>query len=123
MVFLWVMYLIIHLMGCEVGLFQINYKVMNSLLTGAFLFAGVYCVNSIMKCLWLILTFIILIQSDTFVVFDEQRVNWFNSLVEGTYVDGNNSTIIKKNESGNIIIKSIAGTSFCSMEYDSTGRV
>ncbi len=74
-----------------------------------------------MKRLWLILTFIILIQSDTFVVFDEQRVNWFNSLVEGTYVDGDNSTIIKKNESGNIIIKSIAGTSFCSMEYDSTG--
>ena len=76
-----------------------------------------------MKCLWLILTFIILIQSDTFVAFDEQRVNWFNSLVEGTYVDGDNSTIIKKNESGNIIIKSIAGTSFCSMEYDSTGSL
>ena len=76
-----------------------------------------------MKRLWLILTFIILIQSDTFVVFDEQRVNWFNSLVEGTYVDGDNSTIIKKNESGNIIIKSIAGTSFCSMEYDSTGSL
>ncbi|SVB49861.1 uncharacterized protein METZ01_LOCUS202715 [marine metagenome] len=76
-----------------------------------------------MKRLWLILTFIILIQSDTFVAFDEQRVNWFNSLVEGTYVDGDNSTIIKKNESGNIIIKSIAGTSFCSMEYDSTGSL
>ena len=76
-----------------------------------------------MKRLWLILTFIILIQSDTFVALDEQRVNWFNSLVEGTYVDGDNSTIIKKNESGNIIIKSIAGTSFCSMEYDSTGSL
>ena len=76
-----------------------------------------------MKRLWLILTFIILIQSDTFVAFDEQRVNWFNSLVEGTYVDGDNSTIIKKNESGNIIIKSIAGTSFCSMGYDSTGSL
>ncbi|MDP7217468.1 MAG: hypothetical protein QF439_04370 [Candidatus Marinimicrobia bacterium] len=76
-----------------------------------------------MKRLWVILTFIILIQSDTFVAFDEQRVNWFNSLVEGTYVDGDNSTIIKKNESGNIIIKSIAGTSFCSMEYDSTGSL
>ena len=74
-----------------------------------------------MKRLWLILTFIILIQSDTFVAFDEQRVNWFNSLVEGTYVDGDNSTIIKKNESGNIIIKSIAGTSFCTIEYDQTG--
>ena len=76
-----------------------------------------------MKRLWLILTFIILIQSDTFVAFDEQRVNWFNSLIEGTYVDGDNSTIIKKNESGNIIIKSIAGTSFCSVEYDSTGSL
>jgi hypothetical protein len=26
-------------------------------------------------------------------------------------------------ESGNIIIESIAGTSFCSMEYDSTGSL
>ena len=74
-----------------------------------------------MKRLWLILTFIILIQSDTFVAFDEQRVNWFNSLIEGTFVDGENSTIIKKKDDGNIIIQSIAGTSFCSMEYDSTG--
>ena len=74
-----------------------------------------------MKRLWLILSFIILIQSDTFISNDEQRKDWFNSLVEGTYVDGDNSTIIKKNESGNIIITSIAGTSFCSMEYDSTG--
>ena len=76
-----------------------------------------------MKRLWLILTFIVLIQSDTFISNDEQRKDWFNSLVEGTYVDGGNSTIIKKNESGNIIIKSIAGTSFCSMEYDSTGSL
>ena len=76
-----------------------------------------------MKRLWVILTFIILIQSDTFIPNEEQRRNWFNSLVEGTYVDGDNSTIIKKNESGNIIIKSIAGTSFCSMEYDSTGSL
>ena len=76
-----------------------------------------------MKRLWLIFSFIILLKSDTFISIDEQRVNWFNSLVEGTYVDGDNSTIIKKNESGNIIIKSIAGTSFCSMEYDSTGSL
>ena len=74
-----------------------------------------------MKHLWFILTFIILIQSDTFISNDEQRKDWFNSLVEGTYVDGDNSTIIKKNYNGNIIIQSIAGTSFCSMEYDSTG--
>ena len=76
-----------------------------------------------MKRLWILLSFIILIQSDTFISNDEQRIDWFNSLVEGTYVDGDNSTIIKKNESGNIIIKSIAGTSFCSMEYDSTGSL
>ena len=76
-----------------------------------------------MKRLWPILTFIFLLQSDMFIPNDEQRRNWFNSLVEGTYVDGDNSTIIKKNESGNIIIKSIAGTSFCSMEYDSTGSL
>ena len=76
-----------------------------------------------MKRLWFILTFIILIQSDTFISNDEQRKDWFNSLVEGTYVDGDNSTIIKKNDKGNIIIESIAGTSFCSMEYDSTGSL
>ncbi len=74
-----------------------------------------------MKRLWLILSFIILIQSDTFISNNEQRKDWFNSLVEGTYADGDNSTIIKKNDKGNIIIESIAGTSFCSMEYDSTG--
>ena len=76
-----------------------------------------------MKRLWLILSFIFLLQSDTFISNNEQRKDWFNSLAEGTYVDGDNSTIIKKNESGNIIIKSIAGTSFCSMEYDSTGSL
>jgi hypothetical protein len=83
-----------------------------------------------MKRLWLILSFIILIQSDTFISNDEQRISndeqrkdWFNSLVEGTYADGDNSTIIKKNDKGNIIIQSIAGTSFCSMEYDSTGSL
>jgi len=74
-----------------------------------------------MKRLWLILILIIVFKSDTFISIDKQRVNWFNSLVEGTYVDGDNSTIIKKNYNGNIIIQSIAGTSFCSMEYDSTG--
>ena len=79
-----------------------------------------YIVNQ-MKRLWTILTFIILIQSDTFISNDEQRNNWFNSLVEGTYADGDYSTIIKKNYNGNIIIQSIAGTSFCSMEYDTTG--
>ena len=71
----------------------------------------------------IILALILLFQSDNFISIDEQRINWFNSLAEGTYVDGDNSTIIKKNESGNIIIKSIAGTSFCSMEYDSTGSL
>ena len=76
-----------------------------------------------MKHHWIILALILLFQSDNFISIDEQRINWFNSLAEGTYVDGDNSTIIKKNESGNIIIKSIAGTSFCSMEYDPTGSL
>ena len=76
-----------------------------------------------MKRLWLILSFIILIQSDTFISNDEQRKDWFNSPVEGTYADGDNSTIIKKNDKGNMIIQSIAGTSFCSMEYDTTGSL
>ena len=67
--------------------------------------------------------FVIQIESDTFISIDEQWFNWFNSLVEGTYIDGDNSTIIKKNDKGNIIIESISGTEFCSMEYDSTGSL
>ena len=43
------------MMGCEVGLFQNNYKAMNSLLTGAFLFVGVYCVIFNMKIIWYII--------------------------------------------------------------------
>jgi len=74
-----------------------------------------------MKHHWIILALILLFQSDNYISIDEQRINWFNSLVEGTYVDGDNSTIIKKNDKGNIIIQTIAGTSFCSMEYDTTG--
>ena len=74
-----------------------------------------------MKRLWLILLLACLIKSDNFISIEEQRINWINSLVEGTYVDGDNSTIIKKNYNGNIIIQSIGGTLFCSMEYDSTG--
>ena len=76
-----------------------------------------------MKHHWIILALILLFQSDNFISIDEQRINWFNSLVEGTFIDGENSKIIKKQDNGNIIIKSIAGTSFCSMEYDSTGRL
>ena len=67
--------------------------------------------------------FVIQIESDTFISIDEQWFNWFNSLVEGTYIDGDNSTIIKKNDKGNIIIESISGTEFCSMEYDSAGSL
>ena len=67
--------------------------------------------------------FVIQIESDTFISIDEQWFNWFNSLVEGTYIDGDNSTIIKKNDKGNIIIESISGKSFCTMEYDSTGSL
>ena len=48
-----------------------------------------------MKRLWVILTFLILVQSDTFVSTEQQKSDWFNSLVEGTYIDGDNSTIIK----------------------------
>ncbi len=55
-----------------------------------------------MKRLWLKLTFLILLQSDTFISNEQQKRDWFNSLLESTYIDGDNSTIIKKNESGNI---------------------
>ena len=76
-----------------------------------------------MKRPWIILTTLILIESDILISKEEQRKDWFNSLVEGKYIDGENSTIIKKNDKGNIIIESISGTSFCTMEYDSTGSL
>ena len=67
------------------------------------------------------MSLLFVVKSDTFITFDEQRINWFNSLIEGKFVEGNNSTIIKKKDNGNIIITSIAETSFCTIEYDSTG--
>ena len=61
-----------------------------------------------MKHHWIILALILLFQSDNFISideqrinFDKQRINWFNSLVEGTFIDGENSKIIKKQDNGN----------------------
>ena len=54
-----------------------------------------------MKHPWITLAFILLFQSDNFISIDEQRINWFNSLVEGTFIEGENTRIIKKKENGN----------------------
>ena len=65
-----------------------------------------------MKHHWIILALILLFQSDNFISideqrinFDKQRINWFNSLVEGTFIDGENSKIIKKQDNGNVTIE------------------
>lgn len=54
-----------------------------------------------MKHHWIILALILLFQSDNYISIVEQRINWFNSLVEGTFIDGENSKIIKKQDNGN----------------------
>ena len=68
------------------------------------------------------MSILFIVKSDTFVTFDEQRINWFNSLIEGTFVDGANSTIIKQKDNDNITIKSIGDESWCMFEYDTSGR-
>ena len=74
-----------------------------------------------MKLHWILFSLIILFHSDNYISINEQKINWFNSLLEGDYVDGDSSTRIKKNENGNITITSKYRDSFCSMEYDTTG--
>ena len=83
-----------------------------------------------MKHLWIILALILLFQSDNFISIDEQRINfeekrinWFNSLVEGTFIDGENSKIIKKQDSGNVTIQSFVPEYVTIWEYDKTGRM
>ena len=65
-----------------------------------------------MKHHWIILALILLFQSDNFISideqrinFDKQRINWFNSLVEGSFIDGENSKIIEKQDNGNVTIQ------------------
>ena len=76
-----------------------------------------------MKHHWIILALILLFQSDNFISIDEQRINWFNSLVEGTFIDGENSKIIKKQENGNVTIQSSGPEYVTIWEYDKTGRM
>ena len=68
------------------------------------------------------MSLLFVVKSDTFITFDEQRINWFNSLIEGTFVDGANSTIIKQKYNGNITIKFNGDESWCMLEYDTSGR-
>jgi len=76
-----------------------------------------------MKHHWIILALILLFQSDNFISIDEQRINWINSLVEGTFIDGENSEIIKKQENGNVTIQSFGPEYVTIREYDKTGRM
>ena len=76
-----------------------------------------------MKHHWIILALILLFQSDNFISIDEQRINWFNSLVEGTFIDGENSKIIKKQDNGNVTIKLLEPEYITIWEYDKTGRM
>ena len=76
-----------------------------------------------MKYPWITLAFILLFQSDNFISIDEQRINWFNSLVEGTFIEGENTRIIKKKENGNVTIQSFGPEYITIWEYDKTGRM
>ena len=83
-----------------------------------------------MKHHWIILALILLFQSDNFISIDEQRfniverrINWFNSLVEGTFIDGENSKIIKKQDNGNVTIQLLEPEYITIQEYDKTGRM
>ena len=76
-----------------------------------------------MKHPWITLAFILLFQSDNFISIDEQRINWFNSLVEGTFIDGENSKIIKKQDNGNVTIQLLEPEYITIWEYDKTGRM
>ena len=83
-----------------------------------------------MKHHWIILALILLFQSDNFISideqrinFDKQRINWFNSLVEGTFIDGENSKIIKKQDNGNVTIQLLEPEYITICEYDKTGRM
>jgi hypothetical protein len=76
-----------------------------------------------MKHPWITLAFILLFQSDNFISIDEQRINWFNSLVEGTFIDGENSKIIKKQDNGNVTIELFEAEYYTIQEFDQTGRM
>ena len=76
-----------------------------------------------MKHHWIILALILLFQSDNFISIDEQKINWFNSLVEGTFIDGENSKIIKKQDSGNVTIELFEAEYYTIQEFDKTGRM
>ena len=76
-----------------------------------------------MKHHWIILALILLFQSDNFISIDEERINWFNSLVEGTFIDGENSKIIKKKENGNATIELFESEYYTIQEFDKTGRM
>ena len=76
-----------------------------------------------MKHHWIILALILLFQSDNFISIDKQRINWFNSLVEGTFIDGENSKIIKKQDNGNVTIQLLEPEYITMWEYDKTGRM
>ena len=76
-----------------------------------------------MKHHWIILALILLFQSDNYISIDEQRINWFNSLVEGTFIDGENSKIIKKQDNGNVTIELLETEYYTILHYDKTGRM
>ena len=48
---------------------------------------------------------------------------WLNSLNEGTFIEGENTRIIKKQENGNVTIQ-LSGPEYITIwEYDKTGRM
>ena len=55
--------------------------------------------------------------------FAKDHSEWLNSLNEGTFIEGENTRIIKKKENGNVTIESFGPEYITIWEYDKTGRM
>ena len=82
-----------------------------------------------MKRLWIIFSSLVLLSCED---VEEKTIadpvakdhsEWLNSLNEGTFIEGANTRIIKKQENGNVTIESFGPEYITIWEYDKTGRM
>ena len=82
-----------------------------------------------MKRLWILLFSLVLLSCED---VEEKTIadpvgkdhsEWFNSLIEGTFIEGANTKIIKKKENGNVTIELFESEYITIWEYDKTGRM
>ena len=89
-----------------------------------------------MKRLWIILSSLVLLSCEDveektiadpvaaiLLLEAKDHSEWLNSLNEGTFIEGENTRIIKKQENGNVTIQ-LSGPEYITIwEYDKTGRM